>query len=221
MNANILYTFRRCPYAMRARWALILSRKKVIWREVLLSNKPNALLEISSKGTVPVLQTIDGEVLEESVEIMRWALLKNDPSNILCIDNDEAQEEISYILTRNDSLFKYHLDRYKYSERFVKSKKEMHRNAARQILLEWNSKLSSTNNSSNWLVTGKETLADLAVWPFVRQYRIADPVLFDQDNQLKKLRDWLKYYTEHQKFSILMRKSKEWLPGSEIKYFPS
>ena len=87
MYENILYTFRRCPYAMRARWALICTNQSVIWREVSLKAKPVELLRVSPKATVPVLITSEGEVIEESIQIMRWALEINDRTNILCKDD--------------------------------------------------------------------------------------------------------------------------------------
>ena len=114
MYENILYTFRRCPYAMRARWALICANQSVIWREVSLKEKPVELLRVSPKATVPVLITSEGEVIEESIQIMRWALEINDRTNILCKDDYNSQKKIEKFIQMNDVLFKYHLDRYKY-----------------------------------------------------------------------------------------------------------
>ena len=211
MNNNILYTFRRCPYAIRARWALLVARKSVVYREVSLRQKPKELLEISPKGTVPVLLTKNGKVIDESIEIMRWALAKNDKSNLLCVGDSKAQKEINYILDRNDGDFKYHLDRYKYSERFAICDKEFHKAIAREILLEWNERISLCPNN-NWLLKGRETLADLAVWPFVRQYRIADPRSFDEDNELSNLKKWLEHYVHNINFDRVMLKLKPWSP---------
>ena len=211
MNNNILYTFRRCPYAIRARWTLLVARQSVVYREVYLRQKPKELLEISPKGTVPVLLTKNGTVIDESIEIMRWALAKNDKSNLLCVGDSKAQKEINYILDRNDGDFKYYLDRYKCSEHFPICDKEFHRSIAREILLEWN-ELISLGHNNYWLVKGRETLADLAIWPFVRQYRIADPISFDEDNDIGKLKKWLEYYLNNIKFDRVMFKIKPWSP---------
>ena len=223
MNENILYTFRRCPYAMRARWALIMSNTVFIWREVLLRDKPRELLEISSKGTVPVLLTSKGEVIDESVEIMKWSLRQKNNFDIIHQGNEESGQEIKNLINTNDNSFKYHLDRYKYSKRYIHTDREYHKNLARQILLDLNARLSSGNTNSNdcWLVQSRETLADWAIWPFVRQYRIADPKSFDEDNQLEVLRLWLKYYSTHPKFELLMYKSKPWNSFEQDKYYPS
>ncbi len=221
MKENILYTFRRCPFAMRARWALLMTKRVVVWREVLLSQKPRELLSISPKGTVPVLLTSSGEVIDESVEIMYWALKENDKLNILCKNDLQAENDLKYIIKKNDCVYKYHLDRYKYADRFIKSEWEYHKNAAREILLEWENRLcSQNNNETRWLLQNRETLADWAIWPFVRQYRIVDPNSFDQDHGLQSLREWLMMYSNNSKFKVLMQKSKQWFPNNSKKYFP-
>ena len=219
MNENILYTFRRCPYAMRARWALICANQSVIWREVSLKEKPVELLRVSPKATVPVLITSEGEVIEESIQIMRWALEINDRTNILCKDDYNSQKKIEKFIQMNDGLFKYHLDRYKYPNRFLLCDRENHKKLAREILLEWNS-IILDNANSYWLVNGKESLADWAIWPFVRQYRIVDPISFDHENALSGLRVWLSSYLNNSKFKTLMVKSKPWIYGEKKKYFP-
>ena len=134
MKENILYTFRRCPYAMRARWALLLTKQVVVWREVLLRDKPQEMLNISPKGTVPVLLTIEGKVLDESIDIMRWALLINDERDILCKGDNESEQQINDLIKKNDGLFKYHLDRYKYSNRYDHSNQKFHKNSAKKII---------------------------------------------------------------------------------------
>ena len=211
MNNNILYTFRRCPYAIRARWALLIAQKSVVYREVSLRHKPQELLDVSPKGTVPVLLTKNGKIIDESIDIIHWALANSDKSHLLCVGDTKAQNEINYILDTNDGDFKYHLDRYKYSERFVISEKEFHKSVAREILLGWNERISFCPNNY-WLVKGRETIADLAVWPFVRQYRIADPISFDEDTEISKLKKWLEYYVTNMRFERVMLKLKPWCP---------
>ena len=222
MKENILYTFRRCPYAMRARWALLLTRQVVIWREVLLKDKPQELFDISSKGTVPVLLTSNGDIIDESIDIMRWALMTSKSFEILCKGDSGLEEQIYDLIKKNDGPFKYHLDRYKYANRFNQLELEYHKNSARKILIEWNSKLMSKNNDTAcWLVNAKETLADWSLWPFVRQYRNVDPVSFDNDKDLIRLRNWLESYSSNSKFEILMQKSIPWSPDQSPKYFPN
>ena len=219
MTDNILYTFRRCPYAMRARWALISTKQTVQWREVLLKDKPKELLRISPKATVPVLITAEGNVIDESLEIMRWALDKGAISNIQWKGEKELEEKIDSLIRINDGLFKYHLDRYKYTNRYVNSDIEFHKSSARNVLIEWNSMLSH-NSSNSWLFNGRESLADWAIWPFVRQYRTVDPNGFDNDLDLMNLRKWLEFYLNNPNFNILMIKSEPWKSVHPKKYFP-
>jgi len=115
LSNNILYSFRRCPYAMRARMAIAASGLQVELREVVLRDKPQALLDISPKATVPVLQTSEGTIIDESLDIMHWALQQSDPENWLAnIDHD--------LISNNDGDFKHWLDRYKYADRHPKSR---------------------------------------------------------------------------------------------------
>ena len=219
MSENILYTFRRCPYAMRARWALLSTKQSVLWREVQLKQKPKELLRVSPKATIPVLITAEGTVVDESLKIMRWALANSDISNIQCQGDKEAEEKIDYLIGINDGIFKYHLDRYKYANRYIQCDSELHKSLAHQILIEWNTMIS-INSSSCWLVNGRETLADWAIWPFVRQYRLVDSTGFDDDLDLMALRIWLEYYLNNSKFNTLMIKTEPWQPGHSNMYFP-
>ena len=202
---DILFSFRRCPYAMRARWALLMTNQFVVLREVLLSKKPKELLKFSPKGTVPVLVTDNGFVIEESLDIMRWALNKYDPTNILFNGDKEAQNEINSMIKLNDGMFKYSLDRYKYSQLYIASEREQHQKNARKILLDWNLRLSLSKNGF-WLVKDQESLADWCIWPFVRQYRIANPNCFDEDKELGAVKKWLDFYLTHKNYSQLMKK---------------
>lgn len=179
----VLYSFRRCPYAMRARLALAAAGQVVELREVSLKAKAPELLEASAKGTVPVLVQADGAVLEESLEIMRWALEQADPLGWLQADGAET----AALIAQNDGPFKRHLDRFKYPDRYGEVDPLEHRAAALAILREWEQRLAV----GGWLLGAQATLADWALLPFVRQFRLADPDGFAAEPALDSLKDWL------------------------------
>ena len=179
----VLYSFRRCPYAMRARLALAAAGQAVELREVALKAKPPELLEASSKGTVPVLVQADGAVLEESLEIMRWALEQADPLGWLQADGADT----AALIAQNDGPFKRHLDRFKYPDRYGEVHPMEHRAAALVILREWEQRLAV----GGWLLGAQATLADWSLLPFVRQFRLADPDGFASEPGLEGLKDWL------------------------------
>ena len=212
MKHNILYSFRRCPYAIRARWALLNTNQVVELREVQLKNKPIELIQISKKATVPVLKTSLNEVIDESLEIMIWSIKRSNMNELFDENNNENSKEIFSLIKTNDKVFKYHLDRYKYASRFNIEDSEAHRTAAMRILLSLNKRLKEFSNEgkSLFLIDAKETLADWAIWPFVRQFRIADRRKFDQDHEIKYLRSWLNYFFTHEKYPIVMKKNEPW-----------
>ena len=179
----VLYSFRRCPYAMRARLALAAAGQAVELREVALKAKAPELLEASAKGTVPVLVQADGAVLEESLEIMRWALEQADPLGWLQADGAAT----AALIAQNDGPFKRHLDRFKYPDRYGEVDPMEHRAAALAILREWEQRLAV----GGWLLGAQATLADWALLPFVRQFRLADPDGFAAEPGLEGLKDWL------------------------------
>jgi len=211
MKHNILYSFRRCPYAIRARWALLNTNQIVELREVELKDKPIQLIEISKKATVPVLKTTLNKVIDESLDIMKWSIERSNMHNLFGDNNDKSKEIFSLIET-NDNQFKYHLDRFKYASRFNFEEAETHRAAATKILLSLNNRLKefATKGEPLFLVDAKETLADWAIWPFVRQFRITDIKNFDQNHEIQYLRSWLNYYFTHDKYPIVMKKNEVW-----------
>ena len=211
MKHNILYSFRRCPYAIRARWALLNTNQVVELREVELKDKPIQLIEISKKATVPVLKTTLNKVIDESLDIMKWSIERSNMHKLFGDNNDKSKEIFSLIET-NDNQFKYHLDRFKYASRFNFEEAETHRAAATEILLSLNNRLKefATKGEPLFLVDAKETLADWAIWPFVRQFRIADIKKFDQDHEIKYLRSWLNYFFTHESYPIVMKKNETW-----------
>ena len=211
MKHNILYSFRRCPYAIRARWALLNTNQVVELREVELKDKPIQLIEISKKATVPVLKTTLNKVIDESLDIMKWSIERSNMHKLFGDNNDKSKEIFSLIET-NDNQFKYHLDRFKYASRFNFEESETHRAACMKILLSLNNRLKEFSNQGKplFLVDAKETLADWAIWPFVRQFRIADIKNFDQNHEIQYLRSWLNYYFTHEKYPIVMKKNELW-----------
>lgn len=187
---SILYSFRRCPYAIRARLALeaagVRPGPDLQLREVALKAKPPELLQISPKATVPVLVLSDGAVIEESLAVMRWALEHNDPRGWWHIWSAADQASIEALITENDIAFKHHLDRFKYPNRYPGESSEHHRRLALAILKGWNERLID----GGWLVGHRASLADWALLPFVRQFCLADPEGFDLSPGLEALKAW-------------------------------
>ncbi|WP_269623111.1 glutathione S-transferase N-terminal domain-containing protein [Prochlorococcus marinus] len=220
---NILYSFRRCPYAMRARWALLKADQQVILREVNLKDKPIELINNSKNSTVPLLVLESGVILNESIDIIYWA------DNIIRIKNGlikqkhPYQQEINLLLNQNDLIFKFHLDRYKYPNRFPNCNPKEHLIESEKILQEWNERLgkSSKKNSKAWLIGDKESIADYSLWPFVRQFRLVNQEYFDNNIKFKYLKVWLDFYLNHKLFSVLMKKYKFWNRESKEVLFPS
>tara|TARA_B100000965_G_scaffold136559_1_gene113601 strand:+ start:1939 stop:2598 length:660 start_codon:yes stop_codon:yes gene_type:complete len=217
MKNNILYSFRRCPYAIRARWALLNTNQLFELREVDLKNKPIELFELSKKGTVPVLKTSLNKVIDESLDIMTWSIKRSHMYALLGDNDNEKSQEIFSLIETNDNIFKYHLDRFKYASRYNKKDLENHRDSGMEILLSLNNRLKKFSNKgkSLFLVDAKETLADWAIWPFVRQFRIADITKFDQNHEIKFLKIWLNNFLSHNLYPIVMKKNAPWKRQSE------
>ncbi len=196
----ILYSFRRCPYAMRARLALLVSGTTCAIREVKLSAKPDALVEASPKSTVPVLVLADGEVVDESITIMRRALELNDPEGWL-----ERQD--TALIEQNDGPFKHHLDRYKYSNRHD-TDPLAHREAAMEILHALDARLEGQANLSG----EARGMTDMAIMPFVRQFAATDREWF-ASQPLPRLHKWLAGHLETPLFKGVMMKLTPWAEG--------
>ena len=207
----ILYSFRRCPFAMRARWALLEAGLSVHWREIELKHKPAEMLQCSAKGTVPVLVLTDGTVIDESEAVMRWALAQADPRGLL------QAGEASALIAENDGAFKHHLDRFKYTDRYPGESRDKHRDAGLRILAGWSQRLKE----HAWLLGAAISLADAALWPFVRQWRLADPEGFEADGQLEPLREWLNRFLDDPSFERLMQRADPWSSGGLQPMFPA
>ncbi|MBH3404653.1 glutathione S-transferase [Pseudomonas glycinae] len=193
---NTLYSFRRCPYAMRARMALRYSGVPVEIVEVSLKAKPAQMLAISPKGTVPVLDA-DGQVIDESLEIMRWALAQNDPDDWLL----GGDSRIAELIEANDRVFKIHLNRYKYAERYPEQPMEVYR-AEGALFLQ---KLDELLEGRDYLLAGHPSLADIALLPFVRQFAHVDRDWFAQTPYVR-LQAWLQRFLESELFTGIMKK---------------
>ncbi|MXP48343.1 glutathione S-transferase [Altererythrobacter luteolus] len=199
MNKPVLYNFRRCPYAMRARMALAASGIEPEFREVKLREKPAEMLEASPKGTVPVLVLENGKVIDESIDVMRWALGRNDPENWL-------QGADFDLIEMNDGPFKHHLDRYKYSTRHG-SDAEEHRAACLAILRDLDERIGT----GPYLHGQKPGLTDAAIMPFVRQFAATDREWFDTQ-PIPNVRRWLDTMLESELFKAVMVKRDQWRP---------
>ena len=217
MTKDILYSFRRCPFAIRARWALLICEIKVELREIDLKNKPIEFLNRSRTKTVPILIKKNSEIIEESLEIILWALSKSKKKNIRKIYlPDNKEKEIFNIIHENDNEFKHHLDRFKYSSRFNSIDKEYHFLEASKFIKKWNKLI--TNN--NYLFGENPTIADWCIWPFVRQFKIACKIQKKTNYLEPGIKKWLEYYEYHKNFNDLMYKYEVWGPYSNKTYFP-
>jgi glutathione S-transferase len=234
----VLYSFRRCPYAMRARLALMASGQACELREVVLRNKPEALRQASAKATVPVLVHPDGTVIEQSLEIMRWALGRQDPGDWLRPAQGTLEEMLAAI-AQIDGSFKFHLDRYKYPGRYPSLQNapvtrpadpadpaaptgpasaaetaetvdtaKLHRSAAADVLLP----LAARLRASRCLFGPRPTLADMAIAPFVRQYAHVDAAWFAAQ-PWPELVGWLEEWQASDLLASVMAKYPPWPPG--------
>lgn len=203
----ILYSFRRCPFAMRARMALYASGFNPEVREITLKNKPAHMLALSPKGTIPVLWLKDGTVLDESLDIMLYALGKNDRTNWL----KNKQQALDLIL-ENDISFKHALDRYKYPNRYENEADFADTNwrAEGEKFLQ---KLEDRLTQNAFLLSNTPELADYAIFPFIRQFRMPDPDWFDTSAPYPHLKKWLGTLTQSPIFKAVMPKLAPWQEG--------
>lgn len=203
MNLPVLYSFRRCPYAMRARIAISYSKISYEHREILLSNRPESLYNISSKGTVPVLKLNGESIIDESLDIMKWALSKNDPDS-LYKNNIRLQDSLIQI---NDNIFKKQLDKYKYHTRHIELTYKEHQKNISSILSEYD----KTLGSQKYLIDNNISLADIAIFPFVRQCAYVDLLWFKAHYLL--LNKWLENFKNSNLFERVMIKYPLWKEG--------
>jgi glutathione S-transferase len=197
---DVLYSFRRCPYAMRARMALLVSGVPIEMREIVLRNKPAEMIAASPKATVPVLVLIDGRVIDESIDIMRWALGQHDPEEWLAGDD-------AALIALFDDRFKHHLDRYKYADRHGTDPVE-HRLAGLGLLGTLEARLAD-----GWNLRGEaRSITDIAIFPFVRQFAAVDRDWFDAQ-PVPRVRDWLAGHVASALFERAMVRLRPWVSG--------
>jgi len=222
-NLPILYSFRRCPYAMRARLAVSSAQILCEVREVVLRDKPAELLQASPKGTVPVLVLPDGDVIAESLDIMKWALSLHDPegwrqrSGAVLPAFDAAQlKTIDELILRNDTHFKAALDRYKYSWKHPDDDPVVPREIASAFLRDLDLRLAG----QRWLFGESPSLADMALLPFIRQFSFVDREWFLAE-PWPNLILWLDAFLESDRFLSIMTKRPQWKNGDPTTLFPT
>ena len=208
-----LYSFRRCPYAMRARLALLFAELPVELREIVLKNKPSQMLAISPKGTVPVLQLPEGRVIEESREIMIWALEQNDKQGLL---DAKLIKQANDLLDKNDHEFKHWLDHYKYADRYPEMSQAEYQERGEVFLQS----LETLLNKNAYLLGDSISIADIGIMPFVRQFAHVDRDVF-YGFPYPKLQRWLQDWLEHPLFKQAMTKFDPWQEGDEVIIFPN
>ena len=213
MEYPILYSFIRCPYAMRARMALKLTNIKCEIREVRLNNKPKQMIDKSPKGTVPVL-VLEKEVIDESNDIIEWALSSN---NIFDGNIDHDQIDLTNnLIELFDSKFKYNLDRYKYATRYENIDKDKHKMECLDILIN----LENVISNKEWILGSKINKLDISILPFIRQFRIADIEWFDKQNKIKGIQKILFNFLDSNLFKEVMYKYDVWEENAEPQFFP-
>ena len=214
-NLATLYSFRRCPYAMRARLAIAQSGIQCELREVVLKDKPQQLIELSPKATVPVLLTADDKVIDESIDIAFWALAQHDPDNWYQSLTSEQHEQMLALIENNDGEFKYFLDRYKYADRYPEQDERFYREQGEKSL----TRLEQLLTEHDCLLRDSWTLADIALLPFIRQFAFVDKDWFDS-SPYPRVRAWLEAFLESDLFRSVMKKYPQWQEGDEPVGFP-
>ena len=213
MEYPILYSFIRCPYAMRARMALKLTNTKCEIREVRLNNKPKQMIDKSPKGTVPVL-VLQKEVIDESNDIIEWALSSN---NIFDGNIDHDQMDLTNnLIELFDSKFKYNLDRYKYATRYENVNKDKHKKECLEILIN----LENVISNEGWILGSKINKLDISILPFIRQFRIADIEWFDKQNTIQGVQKILFNFLNSNLFKEVMHKYDVWEENAKPQFFP-
>jgi len=211
-----LYSFRRCPYAMRARLGIVFAELQVELREIVLKNKPAQMLAISPKGTVPVLELVETDgssrrVIEESRDILQWALEQHDPQAVLDVEHASAQA----LIEQNDNEFKHWLDRYKYADRHPELSQREYRERGEVFLQVLENLLAK----HKYLLGDNISSADIGIMPFVRQFAHVDQDVF-YSLPYPHLQQWLRDWLQHPAFQQVMVKFQAWQEGDPLVVFP-
>ena len=200
---------------MRARMIIFLTDIQCELREVHLKNKPQSMLDLSPKGTVPVLQIDAYKVIDESLEIVEWALGINDifKKNKILPDQEVLTKDLISLF---DDEFKFHLDRYKYSVRYQDANPIQSRSKCLEIL----NKIENSISNSNWFFGDSINKLDICILPFIRQFRIADPEWFDSLNEIHQVKSWLKHFLKSPLLLNIMNTNDPWQEGDQVLIFP-
>ncbi|MCE9678887.1 glutathione S-transferase [Shewanella sp. AS1] len=210
MAYPLLYSFRRCPYAMRARLGILYARQTVRLREIVLKHKPEAMLQASPKGTVPVMILASGEVIDESLPILKWALSLNDSADLLLTNSAEQRSLAKQLIWQNDNEFKPCLDRYKYFDRYPEHSQSDYRRQGEVFI----AKLEALLTHNPQLVSCHISIADIAIFPFIRQFALVD-LTWWQQAPYPNVRTWLDAHLSSEPFTQAMQKYPTWLSSGE------
>jgi glutathione S-transferase len=210
----ILYSLRNCPYAMRARLAIFKAKLTVLLRDLVLSNKPAEMIAISPKGTVPVLVLLDGNVIEESLEIMLWALQETDPNDLLHCEKEEALPAMLLLISEFDNEFKTYLEAYKCAKRYQEDNVAQCRAVCEQYIQQLEQRLTK----HAFLMSANESLADIALIPFIRQFARVERQWYLQ-SPYPMVRQWLNNYLQSPIFTKVMAKHPLWIDDPKIVLF--
>ena len=216
----ILYSLRNCPYAMRARVAIYYAKQKVALRDLVLSNKPDEMLAVSPKGTVPVLvtelETGQTVVIDESLEVMLWALNESDPYNLLHNETPHLLSEMLLLISQFDHEFKTCFDKYQCAKRYHEDSLESDRKACEKYIADLEQRLQN----NEFLMSDKASLADIALLPFIRKFSKVERQWYLK-SPYPKLRAWLNNYLQSRMFSKVMTQYPLWVEKRELVVFGS
>ena len=210
MSLPILYSLRQCPYAMRARIGLLLAKQSVILRDIVMTNIPYEMLAASSKGEVPVLVLDDGSVIDESLDIMIWALKQSDSDNLLYLQQSNIYQEMISLIDRSDNEFVNALKKYKAASRYHDSEEIMCREQCEVFINDLEKRLTK----HEFFMGDSASLADYAILPFIRQFSRVDRKWYLRA-PYPKLRKWLERHYQNPIFSKAMKKYPQWLETKE------
>jgi len=214
MSHPILYSLRQCPYAMRARLGLLLAQQSVILRDIVMTSIPDEMFAASAKGEVPVLVFDDGKVIDESLDIMLWALKENDPRNLLYSQNETMLSNMLALIERSDHEFVEALNKYKAASRYHDDNLDEYRQLCEPFIKNLEHKLTK----HNFIMGEQASLVDYAILPFIRQFSRVDKKWYQQA-PYPKLRAWLERHYQNPIFSKAMKKYPQWLETKEVIVF--
>ena len=216
MSHPVLYSLRQCPYAMRARIGLLLANQSVVLRDIVMTNIPTEMLTASPKGTVPVLVLSDSSVIEESLNIMLWALKQNDPDNLLYRHERDALDNMLTLIQRCDNEFVDALKKYKAASRYHDSNIQTYRQQCEIFIND----LEESLTKHHFIMGDSASLVDYAILPFIRQFSNVDKKWYKQA-PYPKLQQWLENHYQNPIFAKAMTKYPQWLDSNEIVIFGS